>query len=227
MKAMILAAGKGTRMQPLTLKTPKPLLQAGGKSLLEHQLDRVRQVGIREVVINIAYLGEQIRDHIGDGEAYGLKISYSSEPEPLETAGAIVHALPLLGESPFLLLNGDVWCDFPLQEFTAFELGESLGRLLLVDNPDFKKSGDFCIADKQLLKTMDTDEGPGFTYSGIALLSPALLARYPKKRKVFPLREVFDEAIAQGQLTAQHYVGDWRDIGTVERLQQLREDLSS
>ncbi|MBB6521172.1 N-acetylmuramate alpha-1-phosphate uridylyltransferase MurU [Pseudoteredinibacter isoporae] len=224
MKAMILAAGKGTRMQPLTLHTPKPLLEAGGKSLIEHQLDRIKSAGIHEVIINIAYLGEQIREHLGDGSAYGLRIHYSVEPEPLETAGAIAHALPLLGDEPFLLLNGDVWCEFPLEQLCQHPLNGSSGRLLLVNNPAFKTHGDFSIDQNQLLGMLEL--GEGYTYAGIALLLPALVADYPNKRKIFALREVFDAAIAQGQLSAEVYRGDWRDIGTVERLQELRDDLS-
>lgn len=225
MKAMILAAGKGTRMQPLTLNTPKPLLEAGGKSLLEHQLDRIKRAGISEVIINIAYLGEQIQERIGGGGAYGLNIQYSQEPEPLETAGAIAHALPLLGDEPFLLLNGDVWCEYSLEPLCRHSLGDSLGRLLLVSNPAFKTQGDFAIDQNQLLGILE--EGEGYTYAGIALLSPALVANYPEKREIFALREVFDAAIAKGLLSAEVYRGDWRDIGTVERLQQLRDDLSS
>lgn len=224
MKAMILAAGKGTRMQPLTLHTPKPLLIAAGKSLIEHQIDRLKLAGITEIVINVAYLGDKIIQALGDGSQLGVSIQYSEEPEPLETAGAISHALSLLGEEPFLLVNGDVWCDFPLIELLNHPLGENLGRLLFVANPAFKDHGDFRLELGKVRQCKAGDEG--YTYAGIALLSPALVADYPERRKIFPLREVFDLAIVQNKLSAQLHYGDWRDIGTVDRLEELRRDLS-
>ncbi|WP_299979565.1 N-acetylmuramate alpha-1-phosphate uridylyltransferase MurU [uncultured Pseudoteredinibacter sp.] len=224
MKAMILAAGKGTRMQPLTRHTPKPLLMAAGKSLIEHQIDRLKVAGITDIVVNVAYLGEKIIQALGDGSELGVGIQYSEEPEPLETAGAISHALPILGEEPFVLVNGDVWCDFPLIELLNQPLGENLGRLLFVANPAFKDHGDFSLEQGKVCQCKPGDEG--YTYAGIALLSPTLVADYPERRKIFPLREVFDAAIAQNKLSAQLHHGDWRDIGTVDRLEELRRDLS-
>lgn len=230
MKAMILAAGKGTRMMPLTRDTPKPLLTAGGRSLIEHQLLRLRDAGIHEVIVNTAYLGERISEALGDGAQLGMQIFYSPEPEPLETAGAINHALPLLGDEPFMLLNGDVWCDLDLTELSQYVLGaepgSDLGRLVLVPNPEFKTQGDFSLSASSKLNYACAG-ADSFTYSGIALLSPALIKGYPKRRQIFALREVFDHAIESGQMSAQIYHGDWRDIGTPERLQQLRQDLQA
>lgn len=232
MKAMILAAGFGSRMRPLTLKTPKPLLKAGGKSLIEHQLLRLKAAGIHDVVINVAYLGAQIQMALGDGQQYGMQISYSVETEPLETAGAILNAAPMLGEQPFLLLNADVWCDLDLLELSQVSLGHRGGHLILVPNPEHKLQGDFALTDNSILqKSNDTGSSVSgvsqctYTYSGIALLSPSLVTEYPNRRQAFPLREVFELGIEQQSLTAQVYSGDWRDIGTPERLQQLDQDL--
>jgi len=234
MKAMILAAGFGSRMRPLTLTTPKPLLKAGGKSLIEHQLLRLKAAGIQDVVINVAYLGDQIQAVLGDGQQYEMQISYSVETEPLETAGAILKAAPLLGEQPFLLLNADVWCDLDLLELSQLSLGPRAGHLVLVPNPEHKLQGDFVLGAGSFLQKNNAAEAGvdgasqrTYTYSGIALLTPSLVTAYPNRREAFPLREVFDLAIERQSLSAQVYSGDWRDIGTPDRLQQLDEDLQA
>ncbi|MCV6613924.1 MAG: nucleotidyltransferase family protein [Cellvibrionaceae bacterium] len=226
MKAMILAAGRGERMRPLTETCPKPLLQAGGCSLIEHQLRRLKSAGIEQIIINIAYLGEQIRTALGDGSQLGVKIVYSPEPEPLETGGAINLALPLLGDQPFVLVNGDVWCDFDLARLKRHQLGRQLGHLLMVPNPGFKARGDFRLDEDSLLQPLQGASEDSYTYSGIALLSPALVADYPERRSIFPLAEAFRWAVAADKLSAELYRGDWRDIGTVARLEQLRADLA-
>jgi MurNAc alpha-1-phosphate uridylyltransferase len=234
MKAMILAAGLGNRMRPLTDHTPKPLLTAGGKPLIEYHLENIQRAGIREVVINLAYLGEKIRAHLNDGAQFGLSISYSTEPEPLETGGAILHALNLLDEEPFLLVNGDVWCDLEFAHFIHQPFAENtgdknrLGHLLLVSNPDFHPQGDFALAGNGLLLDDPKKEQlPRFTFGGISLLKPDLIAHYPDKRQKFPLVEVLRRAIGNEQLTGQVHHGHWSDVGTPARLHLLENYLSN
>lgn len=218
MKAMILAAGEGRRMRPLTLATPKPLLEIKGTSLIAHHILRLKSVGVCEVVINIAYLGEKIRAALGDGGAFGVRIRYSAEPEPLETAGALLHALPLLGAEPFILVNGDVWTDYPFADLLRRPL-PNLGHLVLVPNPPHKLLGDFSLGADGLLQELDGESS--FTFSGISLLSPQLIATYPQQRAKFPLREILGWAIQNRQLTAETFAGIWCDVGTPERLAEL------
>ena len=223
MKAMILAAGFGERMRPLTEHTPKPLLKVGGKSLIEYHLEALASAGIDDVVINVAHLGDQIKQALGKGDRWGLSIQYSTEPEPLETAGAIMHALPLLENSPFLLINGDVWTDFSFASLLSQKLDQSLGHLVLVDNPEHNPDGDFSIDNTFLSSKNKTT----YTFAGISLLNPALLIDYPESRTRFPLGEVFRYFLQQKKLTAEYYSGQWFDIGTVDRLACLDKLLSS
>tara|TARA_R100000900_G_scaffold78960_2_gene62175 strand:+ start:801 stop:1487 length:687 start_codon:yes stop_codon:yes gene_type:complete len=224
-KAMILAAGLGKRMRPLTDHTPKPLLAVGGKPLLQYHLEALAQAGVREVIINTAYLAEKIEQFAGDGNRFGLAIHYSREPEPLETGGAIYRALPLLGEAPFLLINGDVWTDFPLPTLTEPILPDSaLGRLLLVPNPTFHPRGDFSLSASRVGLATDAER---YTFAGVSLLRPALVARYPERRSVFPLLEALRPAIEAGQLEGRVHHGQWSDVGTPERLSQLEQQLQS
>src|SRR5690554_1322861 len=170
---MILAAGLGKRMRPLTDQTPKPLLTVAGKPLLQYHLESLASAGVTNVIINLAYLGEQIRAFVGDGDRFGLAVTYSPEPEPLETGGAIAHALPLLGDAPFLLINADVWCDYPPTQLARAPLPpHCLGRLLLVPNPDFHPHGDFTLTETGLLghswpKIPDEQR---LTFAGLSLL---------------------------------------------------------
>lgn len=228
MKAMILAAGLGNRMRPLTDHTPKPLLCAGNKPLIEYHLENLQRAGIQEVIINLAYLGEKIRAQLGNGERWNLHIHYSQEPEPLETGGAILQALELLGEETFLLINGDVWCDMEFSELITRELpADKLGHLLLVPNPAFHLNGDFALDDAgTLLDDPQKIHPQRFTFAGISLLKPALVSSYPNKREKFPLVETFRHAIARQQLSGQIHRGYWSDVGTPERLQQLENFLS-
>ncbi|WP_439133249.1 N-acetylmuramate alpha-1-phosphate uridylyltransferase MurU [Pseudomaricurvus sp.] len=226
MKAMILAAGLGKRMRPLTDTTPKPLLPVGGKPLIMYHIERLKALGVREFVINIAYLGEQIEAALGDGHALGVSIQYSEEHEPLETGGALLQALPLLGDEPFLLVNGDVWTDYPFERLFDVHLAEDcLGHLVLVPNPRHNRRGDFALHDSMLLHNTEVDEG--FTYSGISLLRPELIGAYSERRQIFPLREALAEGIAANRLSGEVYDGEWWDIGTPERLQALDERLTS
>lgn len=226
MKAMILAAGLGKRMRPLTDALPKPLLAVGGKPLLVHHLERLQQLGVTEFVINTAYLGEKIEAALGDGSAYGVSIEYSREQEPLETGGGLLHALPLLGDEPFLLVNGDIWTDYPFGQLLALRLAEDqLGHLVLVPNPRHHQQGDFALHDGRLLHNTELDQG--FTFSGISLLRPQLIGEYSERRQTFPLREALAEGIAQSRLGGEVYAGAWWDIGTPERLRELDELLSA
>lgn len=238
MIAMILAAGLGQRMRPLTDHTPKPLLRVAGKALLDYHLENLASAGITQVVINLAYLGDSIRAHVGSGQAYGLAVEYSPEPEPLETGGALLQALPLLGNAPFLLLNGDVWCDLSLSDFSATPLpSHHLGRLLLVPNPDFHPEGDFFLDEQGQLRErhsppasagqeQHTPKG-NYTFAGISLLHPELISNYPQRRQKFPLVEALRQALPHGQLGGQLHLGHWSDVGTPERLQQLEQWLGA
>jgi MurNAc alpha-1-phosphate uridylyltransferase len=218
MKVMILAAGRGERMRPLTDHTPKPLLQVAGKSLLQHHLERLSAAGFTDVIINLGHLGQQIRTALGDGQNYGVQIRYSQEPpEALETGGGIFQALPLLKYEPFAVLNSDIWCDYPWQQLPQ-PLG--LGHLILVDNPTQNEAGDFALQAGQV-----SNSGPTMlTFSGISILRPELFKACSPGR--FSLTPLLRQAAEQGQISGEHYRGRWRDIGTVSRLQKLEQELS-
>ena len=220
MKAMILAAGLGQRMRPLTDSLPKPMLLAGGKPLLQYHLETLAKIGVSEVIINLAYLGDKIRAFVGNGEKFGLNVSYSEEPEPLETAGALLHALPLLGTEPFMLINGDVWSDYPLAELAIYNLQNNEdAHLILVPNPEFHTAGDFSLNQQGRLE--NNAELPKFTFGGISLIHPRLISTYPQQRNKFPLGEVLRFGIAHNRISAQVYSGGWSDVGTPERLLEL------
>lgn len=225
MKAMILAAGLGQRMRPLTDHLPKPLLEVGGKPLLQYHLEALQVAGVENVIINLAYLGDKIRAFVGDGSRFGLQVEYSVEPEPLETGGALLQALPLLGTESFLLINGDVWSEFSLASLIHRKLLPSqLGHLVLVPNPDFHPAGDFALADNGfLINDINTDR---YTFAGISLLSPEIIRSYPDARDKFPLGEVLRYGINQKKLTGEVFAGRWSDVGTPERLLALQEILS-
>jgi MurNAc alpha-1-phosphate uridylyltransferase len=212
---MLLAAGLGTRMRPLTLTTPKPLLRAGGQPLIHYHLERLAAGGFQEVVINHAWLGEQMVAALGDGRRWGLQIRYSAESELLETGGGILRALPLLGKDPFLVINGDIWSDFPLCRLRGPLQG--LAHLVMVDNPPHHPLGDFVLQNERLQPLKRGQAA--LTFSGISVLHPALLADQVKT--VFPLGPVLRDAMAQGQVSGEHYRGRWMDIGTPERLAVL------
>ena len=225
MKAMILAAGLGQRMRPLTDNLPKPLLCAGGKPLLQYHLEALAALGVDEIIINLAYLGEKIREYAGNGSQFGLTIHYSDESEPLETAGGILHALPLLGDSPFLLINGDVWSDYPLAQLSHYQLkANENAHLVLVPNPEFHPNGDFAPDSQGILVADEALEK--FTFAGISLIHPKLISEYPLQRRKFPLGEVLRHGIERSQITAEVYRGNWSDVGTPERLELLNKTLN-
>ena len=211
MKAMILAAGRGERMRPLTDAMPKALLPAGDRRLIEYHLDSLAAAGISEVVINIAWLGDQIKDYLADGARYGLNISYSEEPDgALETGGGIFQALPLLGTEPFWIVNGDVRTDY---QFIDPKLDPAdLGYLVLVANPEHNFTGDFAL-DSSRVVNCGTEM---LTYSGIAVLRPELFSDCTAGR--FPLAPLLRSAADQGRLCGLHFTGRWLDVGTPDRL---------
>jgi MurNAc alpha-1-phosphate uridylyltransferase len=219
MKAMILAAGKGERLRPLTLHTPKPLVRAGGVPLIEYHLRALRSAGFEDVVINHAWLGQQIEDYLGDGKRLGLSIRYSPEGEPLETGGGIFRALPLLGDEPFLVVNGDIWTDCDFTPLSAPITG--LAHLVLVDNPAHHPSGDFALVGGQV---RDDATLPRLTYSGIAVLHPQLFAGCVDG--AFKLAPLLRDAMAKGQVTGEHFTGHWVDVGTHERLADVEQLLA-
>lgn len=210
---MILAAGRGERMRELTTAQPKPLLTVGGEPLIEHHLRRLAVSGVDEVVINLSYRARQIRQRLGDGSRWGVKISYSEEGEPpLETGGGIVHALPLLGARPFMLVNSDVYTAFDFAELRVM----TASTLVLVPNPPHHVRGDFGLSEDGRV----TAEPPLLTYAGIAVLDPVLFAGLAPGRR--PLKPVLDAAIAGGELRGRYYDGFWLDVGTPERLEAAR-----
>ncbi len=213
MKAMILAAGRGERMRPLTDHTPKPLLQVGGKALIEYHLAALARAGMCDVVINHAHLGQQLEQALGNGSRYGLTIRYSREEQALETGGGICKALPLLGDMPFIVINGDVFTDYPYQRLLSRPVAAA--HLVLVDNPPHNPEGDFCLDSGQL----KPQGGERLTFSGIGLYHPALFAKC--QPGAFPLAPLLRDALARGHVTGEHYRGQWVDVGTPERLKAL------
>ncbi len=212
MRAMVLAAGKGERMRPLTLHTPKPLLPVADKPLLQWHIEALATAGVAELVINHAWLGEQIERYFGDGSRFGLRIRWSAEGEPLETGGGIRKALPLLGDAPFILINGDVWTRY---NFAQLALPEGmLAHLVLIDNPVHNPNGDFLLTDG--LVGNPAAGQVGLTYSGIAVLHPDLLAEHPEG--AFALAPLLRAAAEQGRVSGEHFRGAWIDVGTPERL---------
>jgi MurNAc alpha-1-phosphate uridylyltransferase len=222
MKAMILAAGRGERLRPLTDAVPKALVPAGGKPLIEWHLERLAADGCREAVINVSHLGERIVERVGDGARFGLRIAYSREPQPLETAGGIAQALALLGPEPFLLLNSDVYCDIAVSRLLGLALGERLAHLVLVPNPAHRAGGDFTLEDG----VIGNGAGPRYTYAGVAVMSPRLVAGVPAGEKA-PLAPLLRAAAERRLVSGELYEGLWQDVGTLERLAELEARLTS
>ena len=215
MKAMILAAGRGERMRPLTDNTPKPLLMAGSKRLIEYHLLNLAKAGFKDIVINVAWLGQQIIDTIGNGENYNLNIKYSNEKDQaLETGGGIYNALPLLGDQPFLVINGDVWTDYPCENLYDYSLTDK-AHLVLVKNPEHNLEGDFYLTDGRL-----NESGlEKFTYSGIGVYSADFFSQQTNSK--FPLAPMIRRYISENKISGELYDGNWMDIGTQQRLNDL------
>jgi len=224
LKAMILAAGAGERMRPLTDHTPKPLLEVAGVTMIGRHIARLAEAGVAEIVINVSHLARQIMDYCGDGSRWHVAITYSRESQGLETAGGIVKALPLLGEQPFMIVNADVWTDYPFASLVdrSWRLGKG-AHLVFVDSPAQHSYGDY-ILDPAGLLHLRPEGAIGVTYTGLAVYTSAFFAGVsPGKR---PLRPLLDQAIIEGRLTGEHYKGVWVDVGTPERLQALNEMVS-
>jgi N-acetyl-alpha-D-muramate 1-phosphate uridylyltransferase len=215
-RAIVLAAGRGERLRPLTDTTPKALLEVGGRPLVVHAIERLRAAGIRDLVINLGWLGGAIRELLGDGRAHGVYIRYSDERDTtLETGGGIVKALPLLGEAPFWVVNADVLCDYG---FPALRLDtRDLAHFVMVDNPPYHPRGDFALVDGRV-RLAETQR---LTYGGIGLYRPAFFAGERAERK--PLLPLMQKAIRVGRVAGEHYAGRWLDVGTPERLAAARE----
>ena len=217
MKAMILAAGLGKRMRPLTDHIPKPLLKVADKPLIEYHLEKLAAAGVKEVIVNLAYLGDKIRQALGDGSRWNLALHYSEEPQPLETAGAIAQALPLLGDEPFLLVNGDVWTDLDFSIIPKALSGNDQAMLFLAKQPEWREKGDFNL-DESRVRESDT---PNLLYAGIALYHPSILdGAVVEKFSIVPRLK---KAIQQDRVAGQLINGEWDDVGTPERLAALRD----
>jgi Nucleoside-diphosphate-sugar pyrophosphorylase involved in lipopolysaccharide biosynthesis/translation initiation factor 2B, gamma/epsilon subunits (eIF-2Bgamma/eIF-2Bepsilon) len=228
MKALVFAAGLGERMRPLTLHTPKPLLVAGGKPLLAWHLEKLAALGVREVVVNTSWLADRFPEVLGDGSRWGLRLYYSYEgPEPLETGGGMLHALPLLGDGPFIAVNGDIWTDYDFARLPREPRGDA--HLVLVDNPQHHPGGDFMLAGDG---GVHADGGAKLTFSGIGVYRPSLLADWratvdgdPGNPPRFRLAPLLRRAMAAGRVGGEHHRGRWTDVGTPERLAVLDQAL--
>ena len=234
MKAMILAAGRGERMRPLTDSRPKPLLEVAGKPLIQYHLEKLVAAGFRELVINTSWLGQMLEDFLGDGSRWGCHIQWSHEPAALETAGGILQALPLLAdqpslaERPFAVVNGDIWTDFPFSRLQAVRLaGGCTAHLVMVDNPPQHSEGDFVLQHGDRLRPKAgpaTTAGLALTYSGVGIYSAEFFrAIAPGK---LPLRPLLDRAMEHDELSGEHYSGRWCDVGTAARLTELDAELA-
>ena len=213
MKAMILAAGRGERMMPLTKTTPKPLIKVRGLTLIEHSILALKKANLKNIIVNVAYLGWQIKTYIGNGSRLGVRVTYSDEFDgALDTAGGIIKALPLLGKEPFVVINSDVLCDYDLSKLAL--PADSLAHLILVDNPEHNATGDFSLTNDHQVSINESND---FTFSGIGIYHPDFFKPYvstPDKLALYPLLK---DAIANNTLSAEYYDGLWQDIGTPER----------
>ena len=214
---MILAAGYGKRLRPLTDHTPKPLVSIGGKPLIVHHLEKIAQTGIKEVVINLGHLGSKIPEALGNGDTWGLSIQYSEEgPDPLETGGGMAKALPLLGSETFLLVNGDVWCDLDFSSIPRSLESNDQSLLYLVQQPEWRERGDFSLVNGRVVES----ESPQYLYAGIALYHPSILEG--AKVEKFSIVPRLKQAIASDRVAGILHLGEWDDVGTPERLHAIQ-----
>lgn len=227
-KVFLLAAGRGSRMGELTDHCPKPLLKIGTQTLIGNNICKLQQAGFVDIIINTFYLGEMLEKQLGNGEQFGVRIHYSHESEILETAGGIIHALPILGNEIFILLNADVFCDYPFANLMhrAWQMqkqnNHANAHIILVDNPSHNLNGDFCLQN-HLVSNLGAHPQT-FTYSGIGIFRPQIFKDLPITK--LALGSVLRELAASKKLSGEHYKGDWQDIGTPERLAKLRVQLS-
>jgi MurNAc alpha-1-phosphate uridylyltransferase len=219
MKAMILAAGRGERMRPLTDSVPKPLLPVGGKPLIRFHIDALAAGGVRDIVINLAWLGAKVRDALGDGSASAVSIRYSDEGDAaLETGGGIFNALPLLGDEPFIVVSGDVWSDYALGQLTSRLRPGDLAHFVLVPNPEYHRRGDFGLRDGRII-----DDGERLTYANIGVFRREFFAGCTAGK--FPLAPLMRERIREGRVSGEFHCGRWFNIGTPAQLAELDRDL--
>ncbi|MFA6903913.1 MAG: nucleotidyltransferase family protein [Gallionellaceae bacterium] len=220
---MLLAAGRGERMRPLTDHTPKPLLQVGDKALIVWHIEKLARAGFKELVINHAHLGTQIERALGDGSQFGVSIQYSNEDKALETAGGIAYALPLLGKHTFAVINADIYCDYDFKQLSSraaiLKSNGDMAHLVLVSNPEQHPNGDFGLSGNRV-----TDSAPRLTFSGIGIYNPVLFQSITRGT-VAPLAPLLRQQIAAGKVGGEHFTGRWVDVGTPQRLQLLDNDL--
>ena len=219
MKAMILAAGRGLRMLPLTESTPKPLLKVGETNLIEHVIVGLRQASVTEIVINVSRYTKDIIQVLGDGEKYGVRITYSIEDEPLETGGGICKALPLLGEEPFIVVSSDVWTDFSFESLTKYHSDGA--HIVLAENPSFHAQGDFALTPSGKVSM----QGEKLTYASFGVFHPQLFKK--SLPEAFPLNVVLKDAIKDGRVTGELYTGEWFNIGTPDIISELRKSVDN
>lgn len=219
MKAMILAAGLGNRMRPLTLYKPKPLLEVGGKPLIVWHIRKLKEIGVTEIVINSAWLADVLIGALGDGSQFGVQIRWTREDEGLETAGGIINALPLLGTEPFILVNGDVWTTFDFSSLLDVNLENDLAHLVFVSNPEQHPNGDFTLAEGRAYTFDQNQQGENLTFSGVSVIHPKMFDGLENGKR--PLAPLLKNAMLDGKISAEKMQAAWVDVGTPERLSDL------
>ncbi|MEG0196554.1 N-acetylmuramate alpha-1-phosphate uridylyltransferase MurU [Acinetobacter sp.] len=219
MKAMILAAGLGNRMRPLTLYKPKPLLEVGGKPLIVWHIKKLKEIGVTEIVINSAWLADVLIGALGDGSQFGVQIRWTREDEGLETAGGIINALPLLGTEPFILVNGDVWTTFDFSSLLDVNLENDLAHLVFVSNPEQHPNGDFTLAEGRAYTFDQNQQGENLTFSGVSVIHPKMFDGLENGKR--PLAPLLKNAMLDGKISAEKMQAAWVDVGTPERLSDL------
>lgn len=219
MKAMILAAGLGNRMRPLTLYKPKPLLEVGGKALIVWHIEKLKKIGVTEIVINSAWLADILIGTLGDGSQFGVTIRWTREDEGLETAGGIINALALLGDQPFILVNGDVWTTFDFASLLDINLADDLAHLVFVNNPEQHPHGDFTLANGRAYTFEQDQQGENLTYSGVAVINPKMFDGLEQGKR--PLAPLLKQGMLDGKISAEKMQAAWVDVGTPERLTAL------
>ena len=219
MKAMILAAGLGNRMRPLTLYKPKPLLEVGGKALIVWHIEKLKKIGVTEIVINSAWLADILIGTLGDGSQFGVTIRWTREDEGLETAGGIINALALLGDQPFILVNGDVWTTFDFASLLDINLADDLAHLVFVNNPEQHPQGDFTLANGRAYTFEQNQQGENLTYSGVAVINPKMFDGLENGKR--PLAPLLKQGMLDGKISAEKMQAAWVDVGTPERLTAL------
>ncbi len=219
MKAMILAAGLGNRMRPLTLYKPKPLLEVGGKALIVWHIEKLKNIGVTEIIINSAWLADVLIGTLGDGSQFGVTIRWTREDQGLETAGGIINALPLLGAEPFILVNGDVWTTFDFASLLDVNLNDDLAHLVFVANPEQHPNGDFTLADGRAYTFDQQQQGENLTFSGVSIIHPKMFDGLENGKR--PLAPLLKQGMSDGRVSAEKMQSAWVDVGTPERLTAL------